>query len=70
MDQVVQQNAAMVEQSTAATHAMKAETVELDRLVRRFRLGSATAAQAASPGGQVRRFASIAGGRAVGRSEE
>ncbi len=38
MDQVTQQNAAMVEQSTAATHSLKSETAELGRLVGRFRL--------------------------------
>ncbi|MFM8820065.1 MAG: hypothetical protein ACKOD3_05910, partial [Phenylobacterium sp.] len=41
MDQVVQQNAAMVEQSTAATHALKSETAELNRLISRFRTGAA-----------------------------
>jgi methyl-accepting chemotaxis protein len=40
MDQVVQQNAAMVEQSTAATHALKSETAELNRLISRFRTGA------------------------------
>jgi len=39
MDQVVQQNAAMVEQSTAATHSLKTETEELTRLIARFRVG-------------------------------
>ena len=37
MDQVTQQNAAMVEQSTAATHSLKGETAELARLISRFR---------------------------------
>ena len=39
MDQVVQQNAAMVEESTAATHALKADTNELVKLVSRFQVG-------------------------------
>ncbi len=39
MDQVTQQNAAMVEQSTAASHALARETEELKRLVERFDLG-------------------------------
>jgi len=36
MDQMTQQNAAMVEQTTAAAHALKGEAVRLDALVRRF----------------------------------
>jgi methyl-accepting chemotaxis protein len=38
MDQVVQQNAAMVEESTAATMALKNEASELARMVGRFRI--------------------------------
>jgi len=38
MDQVTQQNAAMVEQATAATHSLRSETEELTRLVGRFSL--------------------------------
>ncbi len=41
MDQVTQQNAAMVEQSTAASHALAGEAQELSRLVERFRLDAA-----------------------------
>ena len=41
MDQVTQQNAAMVEESTAATRALARETEELSSLVGRFRLGGA-----------------------------
>ena len=48
MDQVTQQNAAMVEQSTAATHSLKAETAELGRLVGRFRLAGSEPAYAAA----------------------
>jgi methyl-accepting chemotaxis protein len=39
MDQVVQQNAAMVEQTTAATHALKGEASELSHTVSRFQTG-------------------------------
>ena len=39
MDQVTQQNAAMVEQSTAAAHSLAQETDMLTQLVGRFRLG-------------------------------
>jgi len=40
MDQVTQQNAAMVEQSTAASHALSSEAAELERLVSRFQVGA------------------------------
>ena len=40
MDQVTQQNAAMVEQSTAASHALASEAAELERLVGRFQVGA------------------------------
>jgi methyl-accepting chemotaxis protein len=39
MDQVVQQNAAMVEQATAATHSLKRDANELKRLISRFQVG-------------------------------
>ncbi|WP_425996331.1 methyl-accepting chemotaxis protein [Caulobacter sp. DWR1-3-2b1] len=41
MDQVIQQNAAMVEQATAATHALKGEAAELASLVGRFKVSEA-----------------------------
>ncbi|WP_421927118.1 methyl-accepting chemotaxis protein [Neoaquamicrobium sediminum] len=47
MDQVTQQNAAMVEQSTAASHHLAQEADELARLVSKFRLGSQAGAQTA-----------------------
>lgn len=40
MDQVTQQNAAMVEQSTAASHALANEAAELERLIGRFQIGA------------------------------
>ena len=40
MDQVTQQNAAMVEQSTAASHALSNEAAELERLIGRFQVGA------------------------------
>jgi methyl-accepting chemotaxis protein len=49
MDEVTQQNAAMVEQATAATHSLKAETSELGRLVSRFRVGGQEAAALPAP---------------------
>ncbi|HTJ90607.1 MAG TPA: hypothetical protein VL356_10570, partial [Acidocella sp.] len=39
MDQVTQQNAAMVEQATAASHGLEGEAAELARLVGQFRIG-------------------------------
>ena len=41
MDQVTQQNAAMVEQATAAAASLKSEAHELTRRIGRFQLGSA-----------------------------
>jgi methyl-accepting chemotaxis protein len=41
MDQVTQQNAAMVEEATAATHNLKSEATELRRLIGEFRTGQA-----------------------------
>ena len=40
MDQVTQQNAAMVEQSTAASHSLNGQSGELDDLVSRFKVGA------------------------------
>jgi methyl-accepting chemotaxis protein len=48
MDQVTQQNAAMVEQSTAASHSLAGEAAELARLVGQFNLGEGTTAAAPS----------------------
>ncbi len=49
MDQVTQQNAAMVEQATAATHNLREETSALSELIAQFRVeqGSARGARAA-----------------------
>jgi methyl-accepting chemotaxis protein len=47
MDQVTQQNAAMVEQATAASQALKSETAELVRLVARFQVGATSEGRAA-----------------------
>jgi methyl-accepting chemotaxis protein len=43
MDQVTQQNAAMVEQSTAASHTLAQEAAELARLISRFDVGATSA---------------------------
>jgi methyl-accepting chemotaxis protein len=42
MDQVTQQNAAMVEESTAASHSLAREALELQTLMARFETGPAT----------------------------
>ena len=39
MDQVTQQNAAMVEESTAASHSLSQETAQLSSLIGQFRIG-------------------------------
>jgi len=39
MDQVTQQNAAMVEQSTAASHSLSRETAQLSELIGQFQIG-------------------------------
>jgi methyl-accepting chemotaxis protein len=52
MDQVTQQNAAMVEQSTAASHSLAQEAQALQESVAQFRVGQVTAgapARAAAP---------------------
>ncbi|SIP98216.1 methyl-accepting chemotaxis protein [Rhizobium sp. RU35A] len=49
MDQNTQQNAAMVEEQTAASHALAREAGELDTLLRQFRLGSGAGAPLERP---------------------
>jgi methyl-accepting chemotaxis protein len=49
MDQTTQQNAAMVEEATAATHNLKSEAAELRRLIGGFRTGQDAAPAAAAP---------------------
>jgi len=64
MDQVTQQNAAMVEQTTAASHALRQGVGELSGLIARFQVGEAPAARPAPrPPAPARRVA--AGGRAA-----
>lgn len=50
MDQVTQQNAAMVEQTNAATQGLSGEAVKLEGLVRRFKTGDSPASQTAAYG--------------------
>jgi methyl-accepting chemotaxis protein len=67
MDQMTQQNAAMVEQSTAASHAISQEAGELLRLIRQFKVGgngadSATKESDGRPRVQPPKLRAIAGG--------
>ena len=48
MDQVTQQNAAMVEEATAASHSLSTEAETLARLISRFELGDTPKVQAAA----------------------
>ena len=54
MDQVTQQNAAMVEESTAASHTLSQETEELTKLVGRFQVGEVEAPRKAQGRGAER----------------
>jgi methyl-accepting chemotaxis protein len=49
MDQVVQQNASLVEEATAATESMKEQAGALVRSVSRFQIGHAAAMQGPAP---------------------
>jgi methyl-accepting chemotaxis protein len=49
MDQVTQQNAAMVEQATAASHSLAGEAAELARLVGQFQTGGLAQQVASRP---------------------
>jgi methyl-accepting chemotaxis protein len=49
LDQTTQQNAAMVEETTAATHALHSETSELQRLLGEFRIGDEGEPRARNP---------------------
>jgi methyl-accepting chemotaxis protein len=48
MDQMTQQNAAMVEESTAASHVMRQEAQQLGELIRRFRIDTAQSGETSS----------------------
>jgi methyl-accepting chemotaxis protein len=72
MDQVTQQNAAMVEQATAAASNLKAEALELARLVSVFRTGHAPAptarAAASKPIARPQARLAVGGGRGAASS--
>ncbi len=53
MDQVTQQNAAMVEESTAAAHSLSEETERLAEMIDSFQTGQENIRVAASPAARV-----------------
>ena len=63
MDQVTQQNAAMVEESNAACASLAGEAGRLSQLIARFQLGSAQPGPSALPAGATHRPASSPAGR-------
>ena len=65
MDQVTQQNAAMVEQTTAACANLKAEASQLADQVGRFQTGAAETAPVPRPSREPARLRAVAGGRAA-----
>ena len=73
MDQVTQQNAAMVEESTAASHSLAGEAVELARLIGQFKTGGSQAAAPAAPAPRARpapRMAAVGGGAPRGAAQD
>jgi methyl-accepting chemotaxis protein len=66
MDQVTQQNAAMVEQSTAASHTLAGEAEQLSRLISRFDLGQGAVKAIGSRPAPVRSHAPVAALRTSG----
>ncbi|HEX7944045.1 MAG TPA: methyl-accepting chemotaxis protein, partial [Phenylobacterium sp.] len=54
MDQLTQQNAAMVEESTAASHALRGEADTLDKSISRFQVGAASPPPARGPAPALR----------------
>ncbi len=53
MDEVTQQNAALVEQATAAARSLEEQTTGLSGAVSKFRLDTADASASGSPGGNA-----------------
>jgi methyl-accepting chemotaxis protein len=60
MDQGTQQNAAMVEESTAASHSLAKEAASLNQLLSRFNLGQGDSASRSAPASAPIRSASAA----------
>jgi methyl-accepting chemotaxis protein len=77
MDQVTQQNAAMVEESTAASHSLAQETEDLARLISRFEVGEPAVvsptrrtSRPAAPRPALKSVSSYAGGGGALRKPE
>ncbi|MFT3999440.1 MAG: methyl-accepting chemotaxis protein [Rhizobium sp.] len=69
MDQGTQKNAAMVEEQTAASHALAREAASLNELLQQFRLGNAAQAAPARPAAATARSKPAASpARALGRT--
>ena len=64
MDQVTQQNAAMVEESTAASHSLAQEAAELGRLLSRFQIGKGAVTPLRAP--QAAGSATVTAMRTIG----
>ena len=67
MDQITQQNAAMVEESTAASHALAQETAELNRLMGRCKFATDIRPRAAAPAKAPRPVAPVRALRSTSR---
>ncbi|MBM7045132.1 MULTISPECIES: methyl-accepting chemotaxis protein [Rhizobium] len=69
MDQGTQKNAAMVEEQTAASHALAREAAALNELLRQFRLSNAPQAASARPAAATTRSKpAVSPARALGRT--
>ena len=66
IDQGTQKNAAMVEEQTAASHALATEAAALNTLIAQFRLGASLAAQRPTGAAQAEPRPEASGARALG----
>lgn len=73
MDQVTQQNAAMVEETSAATHKLSAEAGSLSELIGRFKVSGTSRVTHAAPSADARslqaRVARFSGSNALKMDE-
>ncbi len=65
MDQMTQQNAAMVEQTTAAAHAMRGNAGELAGQIRRFKTSALAPSRATAPAKPVAQLRTVGGRQAA-----
>ena len=59
LDQVTQQNAAMVEESTAASHTLRQDADQLGQLVRHFHTSASSGAKSPAPKKSGRNSSSV-----------